>query len=239
MIGRDFFDDDLIKQPSAEDTHAGDLPGPEGGSGEIASAEIGRLVARRQRMSEEVARATEELERLRQRQEELERERKQILEIQRKQESYVSGKNELLGKLTQSIVSLEREEVRASQLAELLGDTRRRFKELLEELEKIDEESWDEDSIREELETALAIIEDVRMEYNRSIARIQAARGESGVSESGPVGEAALQEAAVRGIEQMSFGKLVKLGFAFTLPLLAMVFLMGLAFVVLRYFGMV
>ena len=238
MIGRDFFDDDLADQPAA-DTRAGDLAGPEGGSGEIESAQIGRLVARRQRMNEEVARAAEELERLRLRQEELERERRQILEIQRKQESYVSGRNELLGKLTQRIVSLEREEVRASQLAELLGDTRRRFKELLEELGKIDEESWEEDSIREELDTALAIIEDVRMEYNRSISRIEAARGESGMSSGPSPAEPVLQAAVSGGLEPLSFGRVVKLGFAFCLPVLGGIFLLGLVFIILRYFGMV
>lgn len=238
MPGRDFFDDDLLEVSRTGETRAGDVSVPEGTAAEIGSADIGRLVARRQKMSEEISRAAEELERLRLRQEELERERKQILEIQRKQDSYLAGKNELLEKLNRSLVSLEREEIRASQLAELLADTRRRFKELLGELEKLDEESWDEDSIREELDTALAIIEDVRLEYNRSIARVEAARGET-VAGQGAMPGAPPAESLVGQGGQLSFGRLLKMGLALSLPVIVVVLLLALAFFVLRYNGMV
>lgn len=228
MPNRDFFDEDLIK-PRDDGGHIRLGPGgepppaaynPEGEAGTRGSGDIEMpLIARhRKQVEEEAAQRAREIERLRQLQENLEREKRDLEDLRKKQSDYVSGKQEMLQRLQQSLVALERHELRAAQLVDLLQNTRRRFKEIEGQIRGIREEEWPEDGVREELTKALALLEDARMEYNRATARIEALLGDS--SKSPAASAVVFEESGGRSAPERSFLQWVGIGLAVSLPLI-------------------
>jgi ethanolamine utilization protein EutA (predicted chaperonin) len=166
-----------------------------------------------------MAHAAQELERLRARQEGLEREKRDLEDVRRKQEEYEQGKREMIERFGQSLVKLEKDEAQAERLSELLGATRKRFKNLLDELQAINEQLWPEDQIRDELSKALTVIEDARMEYNKAMSKLDAisADGRKVSAEHPPV---IFEEGRFARDVDRSFGYWVKVGFAVSLPLI-------------------
>jgi predicted nuclease with TOPRIM domain len=164
----------------------------------------------------------EELEKLRQRQEDLDRQRKDLEELRKRQDDYQRGKQEMSDRLNQSLVTLEKEELQASRLAELLGATRKRFKVMLGEVQALDEETWPEDAIRDELNKAAALVDDVRMEYNKAVAKIDAVSGDAKTPPSAAAHPAVIFEESRRAVEEAEkgFGYWLKVGLAITLPLI-------------------
>jgi molecular chaperone GrpE (heat shock protein) len=132
------------------------------------------LARHKQELSEKVATAVKEIEELRQRQLELEREKSDLEELKRRQEEYESGKKELIENLGRALVLLEKEEEQTIQLREILAQTRGRFRDMLGDLRKIDESTWQSQNFRSELMKSIAMIESTRAEYRRSLARIEA-----------------------------------------------------------------
>jgi hypothetical protein len=83
----------------------------------------------------------------------------------------------MVERFNQSLLTLEKDELQATRLAELLGATRARFKTLLADVQSLNDELWSEDQFRDELNKALTVIEDARMEYNKSMSRIDTLTG--------------------------------------------------------------
>ena len=225
MPNTDFFDDDLIRQHDAPKRikmgHTDDAVETlgEGMATESAPARamgelnLTRMARHRQHVDSQAATALQELDRLKKRQEQLEHEKRDLEEFRRKHDEFDRGRREMLDHLRRSLISLERQEVEAGRLAELLGATRKRFKGLLGEIESIDPEGWAEDKIREELNRFLGLIEDARMEYNKATAKIDAIKGDDKIA---PVGHApVLFEERSEGHEtEKPFGYWLKVGFA-------------------------
>ena len=235
MTATDFFDDDLRKglgsarreqsKSGADESHGTGVADPGGN----------RMVRHKEELDSQVAHAMEELERLRTRQQNLERQKQQLEELRSAEQDYDTGKRELVTHLNKSLVTLEKDQLEAAKLEEMLGTTRRRFKELQAELEDLDEEAWPEDQLREELDKALVRIEHVRVEYNKGLARINTAmedvsRG-MGTHEPAPFG--ARTETGPAG---WGFGRWFKIGFAFSLPILLTIALV-LLYLYLRQAG--
>ena len=233
MSNRDFFDDDLIRAQEAErraklavddvtkvgseDDAAAGVPVKS-----VSDFTLTRMTKHKQELDHKVAGAMEELEKLRKRQEDLERTRKDLEDLRKKQEDYQRGKQEMMDRLNQSLVTIEKEEIQASRLAELLNATRKRFKAMLGDLQTINEESWPEDGIRDELNKAAALVDDVRMEYNKSVSKIDAVSGEAQPQPgAGAAHPAVIFEEGRRVAEEpeKDFGYWLKVGFAVTLPL--------------------
>ncbi|MDD2235967.1 MAG: hypothetical protein PHG65_02015 [Kiritimatiellae bacterium] len=245
MPNTDFFDDDLIqKREGAKRIRmgAGDEVQPAGipaaPSDTLPSRNVGdlnltRMARHREEVEDSVAKTTEELERLRQRQEALERERRDLQELRTRQDDFESGRRGIIDRLGQTVLTLERDEIRAAQVTDLLGTTRQRFKTMLAELENLDPESWEENKIRDELGKALAIIEDARLEYKKSMSKIETIRERNISSDQNePV---LFEEPVIRSSEQQkSWGYWLKVGFAVSLPLLGIVIAIAItAFVLL------
>ena len=139
MANTDFFDDDLVKQrDAAKRIKLGPGDEPVGTLGSMPSSDevpvrpvsdfnLTRMAKHKQDMDEQVVTAMQELERLRARQENLEKEKRELEEIRRKQEEYERGKREMVERFNQSLLTLEKDELQATRLAELLGATRARF----------------------------------------------------------------------------------------------------------------
>ena len=187
MTNTDFFDDDLRRHHDAERraklaandvTQVNDEDPAEGVPvRSVSDFSITRMAKHKQEMDAKVASAVEELEKLRKRQEDLDRQRKELEDLRKRQEDYERGKQEMLDRLNQSLVSLEKDEIQANRLTEILGATRQRFRIMLGELQEINEETWPEDEIRDELNKAVTRVDDVRMEYNKAVAKIDAISG--------------------------------------------------------------
>lgn len=235
MPKTDFFDDDLVKRHDTAprikmgpgDSSAGTFGDPNSGTGGqgVSDLNLGGMSRRREELGSQVAQAAEELELLRSRQEDLEREKHDLEGLRRREHEYEAGRKEVLTHLTQSLVTLEKDEIQAEKLGEILAATRRSFRGLLDEVEALDEDTWPDDRLREELDKALAVIERVRVEYNKSISRIEAASPQvrSSTVEHAPV---VLQQGALES-EAHTFGHWFKVGVAVTLPLVITLLIIG------------
>lgn len=230
--GRDFFDEDLIKhrdeikriKMGPADTPARNAspdPSDEGVGSAGGDFNLTKMMKRKEQMAGDSARTTEELERLRNRQNDLEQQKKDLENMRERIAEFETGKREMLEKMAQSIISLEKQEVKATTFASLLGSTREHFKELRDELQTLDESSWDEEDFREELGKALTTVDNARMDFNKSMAQIESASGEQTGGKKG-YEHVAFNEPSVAPVEEKSFGDWLKVGFAVSLPLLVM-----------------
>lgn len=196
---------------------------------EAVQAAQARLDRQRRDLSGQVGGAAGEIERLRLKQEELEREKQALQQLARKQEVYERGKREMTEKLSRSVVLLAKEREQAQRMVALLGETRDRFADQLEALERIREDEWVEGDFKDDLEAALAEVEAAKTIYQKALARIEAS--------SWHKGGAARDMAAPESVSTQGGGLprgfmfWLKAGLAFSLPLilaLTVLFLMSL-----------
>ena len=227
-MGTDFFDDDL-KQVSDKDAQDEKEKRP----GAERTAELpGRLARHKEDLAGKVSNSTKELDRLRRIQADLEREKAGLENLTRKQEEYERGKQEMIEKLDRSLILVEKEEIQAAQMAEILSSMRQRFKDTLAELRKIDEDQWPEDKVPDELNKSLAVLEDAREVYKKGLAKIEAARlQDSGVKRA----ESLAFDSGSEGFsEKAGFGFWFKVGLAVTLPLAAVLVALFIVFLLLH-----
>lgn len=196
MPNRDFIDQDLYA-PRDEVPRVkmgpGDEPPPPHADGlglesgrSVSDLNLPLMVRHRHALDQQAAQQAQEVERLRQLQEEIERERREVEEARRIQEDFVKGRRELLDRLAQSLVTVERHETKATQLAELMKATRLQFRAMLDDINAIREDEWTEETIRDRLREALARIDDARVEYNKAVARVEAAIAADGKLSEAP-----------------------------------------------------
>lgn len=245
MADTDFFDDDLIKQrDSARRIKLGpgdepavpltEQPSDEVPVRPIADFNLTRMARFKQDMGEKSAQATQDIERLRQRQEEIEREKHDMDDLRRKTEEYERGKRDMLERFGQSVVTLEKEELQAEKLSELLASIRKRFKMMMAELQDLNEESWPEDSYRDELTRALSILENARQEYNKSMSRLDAIQGEKGAPAGGPHAPVTFEDRHSFPEIEHPFGYWIKIGLAVSLPLIVFIVILAAVLIILR-----
>ena len=204
----DFFDDDL----SAVDIASQEEEGTK--EREIAQ---GLMDRQKRELSGQAATAASEIERLHMKQIELEKERSTLEDLSRRQAEYEDGKREMIETLDRSIVLLEKEEVQAARMAELLSVTRSRFSDALAELKDIDEESWADGKFQLELNRAMVLVEDARTVYKKGMARVDASSWHKGAAGKGlPV---ACEPIPGVSSQSRGFGFWLKLGLAFSLPI--------------------
>ena len=218
-MSTDFFDDDLIKASNARVEGVDDndaIPVQP-----ILGATLGKMARKKEEMSSQAANAVQEIDRLRIRQEELEREKNALEELTRKQDQYEHDKADILEKLDKSVVAMEREESQATRMVELLSESRNRFKNTLTDIRSINEDLWGDHNFNDELNRAVALIETARMDYKRALAKIEAANLH--VSPVDGEDKAALDAMGFESGGEKDFGYWVKIGFAVSLPLMAMV----------------
>jgi len=166
--------------------------------------------------------AQERLTHLRQEQEEIEREKKHLEELRQKQERFGSGKRDILEKLTRSTSSLDRELYDAQKLVEEISITRDTFSRHLEILRSLQPEKWSRSQVDEELENALAAIEDAEEDYTKGVRRITTCRRSETASapdtEDHPSAPAAHTTALPFAGDD--WNAWLRRGLAFTLPLI-------------------
>ena len=249
-MGTDFFDDDLVRE--RENALKIKLDGEGAGlprDGNIPSSRdlpnrpisdltLTHLARHKQEGTEQMVDKAQELDRLRARQEELERERRTLEEMRQKQESFDAGRRELKARLNESLVRMEKEQLRSERLSQLLDETRRAFRERLDEVSALNEEEWDDAHLLDELNQALALLENVRSDYNRALAKIDAVQPTAAAGAPAPSRPLAFDNGpglAVEGGE--GFAYWLRAGLAFTLPLMVLLALLFAAWVAFYFWA--
>ena len=223
MSGSDFFDDDLVQRRGAAKAPLGQGVDVVGSARDelparpISDLNLTRMTKHREEMNAQVATAKVEIERLKRRQTDLEREKQTLEDLSAKQDQYEKGKQEMMDRLTESLVSLEKLEEHAARLTELYSAIRRRHGDMLQELQGIQDSRWPEETFRDELNKALVLVEGARKEFVKSQAAVEA--------EGGPASLAApvvrrLDGGPVASGLPAGFGTWLKVGFAVSLPLI-------------------
>lgn len=176
----------------------------------------------KEEITQKVDTTREHLLELQRKREELEREKNELEELRRKRDEYDQGRKEMLERFHRSLVILEHEQVETARRGENIENALASFKALKDQLEAIREEEWKNANLKAELAKALALVDTARNEFNHYRARLDALdekhNPEAAVA-TGPLAEFAPKPSPLEGV---SFSDLLKIGFAVTLPLVAL-----------------
>src|SRR5947209_8355980 len=108
----------------------------------------------REEVDSRVSEAQQKLAELKRAQEELERERAALEETRRRQLEFQTGRQEMVQNLTRGIGLVEEAEFTARRDAEQLAKTLADFRDALDKVQAIQEESWTKDNFNAELTRA-------------------------------------------------------------------------------------
>ena len=169
-------------------------------------------------LDEKVQQAEQQEQVLKRQLETIEKQKREFAELSRRQEALVAGRNDLTDKFTRALVVIEREAMEASKRLEMLQTMDASFHQHLETLEAINPKLWDEAELSKELTRAMASVDDARGEYSRSFPRVGAMPEQvAGASAAEPG-----FTADYSGGDTKDFIGWVKMGFAFSLPLIVL-----------------
>ena len=173
----------------------------------------------REEVDRKVVEAQQKLAELKRAQEDLERERASLEELRRRQNEFQTGRQEMIHNLTRGLGLLEEAEFNTRRDAEQMVKTIADFRDALNKVQAIHDETWTKENFSIELTRALTTIENARMEWNAARLKVPAL--------SGPVPEKPKTEtapaAAASPLADASFGQLCKIGLAMTWPLVLVV----------------
>src|SRR5947209_17193615 len=169
-------------------------------------------------LDSQVQKAQDQLLQLKRQQEQIEKQKRELEELSRRQEELERGRAEMSDKLARSLVVLEREAYDTQKRLEQLRTMRESFGQHLQLIEAIDPKSWNPAELHKELSRALSTVEGARVEFTQQRSRLQATgegEEETGLAEIEPV----LSSGGRSILEWM------KIGFAFSLPLIVFGFI--------------
>jgi len=184
----------------------------------------------RDEVDRKVVEAQQKLAELKRAQEDLERERASLEELRRRQTEFQTGRQEMIHHLTRGLGLLEEAEFNARRDAEQMVKTVTDFRDAVDKIQAIHDETWTKDNFSIELTRALTTIENARMEWNSARLKFNVLAGEA-KEEAGMEAAPAPAAAPFAG---MGLGELCKIGFAMTWPLV-LVALAALAAVLMRH----
>ena len=173
-------------------------------------------------LGDQVQKAQEQLIQLKRQQEQIEKQKRELEEMSRRQDQLQTGKAEMIEQFTRALVVLERQAYDAQKKLEQLKTVHETFVQHLEIVEAINPKNWDSLDLNKELNRALSAVDDARAEYQRSRAVINADANEEVLAQQPDAAAPDAQGAEV----QDDFMRWLKIGTAFTLPLL----ILGLLF---------
>jgi len=181
-----------------------------------------------EQLGDQVQKAQEQLIHLKRQQEQIEKQKRELEEMARKQDQLQHGKAEMIEHFTRALVVLERQAYDSQKRVEQLRATHESFVQHLDAVEAINPRNWDSLDINKELNRALSAVDDARAEYQRSRAVIDA---ETSLETLAPEAQSSGCEGG--GATEISgdFLHWLKIGLAFTLPLLILGMLLLAAFI--------
>lgn len=179
----------------------------------------GRSPAPIEQVHTKVKAASEELLQLKLRQEEIERTKQMLEIISQKQTRFALGKRDVLEKMNRAVISIERELYSTQKLIEELTTTQDSFARHVEVLKGLHAEQWQGGEVEEQLDRALAAIDDAEDDYIKSMRRLNSLRPvETEDPGQNRAAAAPLPESPAEVDDSMQ--ALVRRGFGLSLPLL-------------------
>ena len=184
----------------------------------------------REEVDRKVVEAQQKLAELKRAQEDLERERATLEELRRRQLEFQNGRQEMVRHLTRGLGLLEEAEFNARRDAEQMVKTVADFRDALDKIQAIHDETWTKENFQIELTRALTTIENARMEWNSARLKFSVLSDETkeeARTDNPPV-------PAASPLANLSFGELCKIGLALTWPLALVALGVALALVLRR-----
>ena len=132
-----------------------------------------RLMRQKKELDGRVVVAAKEIDLLKRRQSELEARKVHMEEISKKQAKYEKNKHDIVEKLNRSLILLEKEELQATRMVDLLSDTRARFKDALAEVRSIQEEKWSDVDFEENLDKAIVHVENATSLHKKGLSKVE------------------------------------------------------------------
>jgi hypothetical protein len=169
----------------------------------------------RDEVDRKVVEAQQKLAELKHAQEDLERERAALEELRRRQTEFQTGRQEMIHHLTRGLGLLEEAEFNARRDAEQMVKTVADFRDALDKIQAIHDETWTKDNFSIELTRGLTTIENARMEWNAARLKFSVLEGEKGGGDDAPPAP----EPGPLPFANASFGELCRFGLAMTWPL--------------------
>ena len=192
-----------------------------------------RLMRQKEDLDGRVVVASKEIDLLKRRQNELESRKKHMEEIARKQSEYEKNKREIIVQLDKSLILLEKEEMQATRLVDLLIDTKTRFKDTLTEIKSIKEEDWSDGSFEEDLNKATVRVENAFMLHKKGLSKVDVISDRKKGKSIRAIADAA-DDIAVNRDADRGFGYWLKAGLAFCLPLMTMMVILFVIYLFLN-----
>jgi len=158
--------------------------------------------------------ARERLDELRNEQERVEREERKLERLRVRQEEFLDGSRRAHEELQRSVTKLDREVLAMEHQMEAARTARETLSRHLQAVRDLAPERWPDESLEDELERALAVLDNAHTEHERCNAHL----GALGSTALGPSRSSALPGG---GAELRSSIEFLKAGFFFTLPLIA------------------
>ena len=169
----------------------------------------------REEVDRKVVEAQQKLAELKRAQEDLERERASLEELRRRQTEFQTGRQEMIHHLTRGLGLLEEAEFNARREAEQMVKTVTDFRDALDKIQAIHDETWTKENFSIELTRGLTTVENARMEWNSARLKLPVLAGEAAQKAEAETAPAP----AVSPFAGMSFGELCRFGLAMTWPL--------------------
>ncbi len=160
----------------------------------------------------------ERLRKLRQEQEELELKRGELEDLRRRQDQFLRERRAVREDLAQAVVLLEREIAAITDRLEWMRTTRDGFREKLAQIDAIDENTWTEENLREEVDFGLRLLSDARVEHARAQSRLQEM-----IQAGGSRRDDGAESETPRAAASFGLGEMVRLGLAVALPVAVVV----------------
>lgn len=224
MAGTNFFDDDLQRRAAIRTAPLGQATDVVGAvktddfpARPLSDLNLTRMARHREEVSAQIATAKVGVERMQRHQSELAREQHALETLIEKQDQYEQGKQEMLQRLSESIVSLEKMEDHASRQVEIYSSVRTRFGECLEELRLLNDADWSDDAFRDELNKAVVQIDVIRKDFVKGQAAVEAVGGPVKLFDESRQRVAAIEDEASTS---RGFADWVKIGLAVSTPLI-------------------
>ena len=184
-------------------------------SAAAASSADAQRAPTREEVDSKVTEMQQKLVELKRVQQELERERASLEETRRRQLEFTTGRQEMVQCLTRGVGLLEEAESTARRDAEQMAKTLVDFRDALDKVQSIHEETWARDDLNVELTRASTTVENARMEWNAARMKFPILSPPADT----PTESQRRETAAEQLIQKQSFLGLCKLGLALTWPL--------------------
>ncbi|MGF1657399.1 MAG: hypothetical protein ACFCU3_10520 [Verrucomicrobiales bacterium] len=173
------------------------------------------------RLDSEVQKAQEQLLTLRRQQELIERQKRELEQLSQKQEQFDNGKRTLVDQMQRGMIRIDKEGTELEKRLEQMRHARALFVEKIHELGEFDSSNWSPEELPKHLPIALGVLESAELEYEKCRIRLNAYAQEDVLEHTDDSGS---------DWSEASFWTWAKMGFAFTLPLVVVILLLGLFF---------